>query len=117
MFSASGRSEIEAGGEDQVSWVAFTSDGTQDEEMDIRISKAGAVMHALHRSVVMKRELSQKAKLAVFRSIFVLILTYGHESWVMSERMRLQVQASKMRFLHRIKGVTFLDKVCNSRVS
>ena len=45
--------------------VAFTSDGTQDEEMDIRISKAGAVMHALHRSVVIKRELSQKAKLAV----------------------------------------------------
>ena len=34
--------------------VAFTSDGTQDEEMDIRISKAGAVMHALHRSVVIK---------------------------------------------------------------
>ena len=45
--------------------VAFTSDGTQNEEM-----------HALHRSVVMKQELSQKAKLAVFRSIFVPILTY-----------------------------------------
>ena len=42
--------------------VAFTSDGTQDEEIDSRISKAGAVMHALHRSVVMKRELSQKEK-------------------------------------------------------
>ena len=96
--------------------VAFTSDGTQDEEMDIRISKAGAVMHALHRSVVMKRELSQKAKLAVFRSIFVPILTYGHESWVMTERMRSRVQASEMRFLRRIKGVTLLDKVCNSEI-
>ena len=62
--------------------VAFTSDGKQDEETDIRICKAGAVMHALHRSVVMKRELSEKAKLAVFHSIFVPIFTYGHESWV-----------------------------------
>ena len=65
--------------------VAFTNDGTQGEEMDNRISKAGAVMHARHRSVVMKRELFQKAKLAVFRSIFVPILTYGHESWVMAK--------------------------------
>ena len=42
--------------------VAFTSDGTQDEEMNIRISKAGAVMQALHRLIVMKRELSEKKK-------------------------------------------------------
>ena len=78
--------------------VAFTSDGTQDEEMDIRISKAGAVMHALHRSVVMKRKLYQKRILAVFRSIIVPTLTYGHESWEMTERMRSRVQASEIRF-------------------
>ena len=96
--------------------VAFKSDGTQDEEMDIQIGKAGAVMYALHRSVVMKRELSQEAKLAVFRFIFVPILTFGHESWVMTERMRLRVQASEMSFLRRIKRVTLLDKVCNSEI-
>ena len=61
-------------------------------------SKAGAVMHALHRSVVMKRELSQKTKLAVFCSIFVPILTYGHELWVMTERMRSRVQAKMFCF-------------------
>ena len=64
----------------------------------------------------MKRELSQKAKLAVFRSIFVPILTYGHRSWVITERMRSRVQASEMRFLRRIKEVTLLDKVCNSDI-
>ena len=47
----------------------------QDKKIGIRISKAGAVMHALHRSVVMKRELPQKSKRVVFRSIFVSILT------------------------------------------
>ena len=51
--------------------VTFISDGMQDEEIDIRISKASAVMHALHGLFAMKRELSQKAKLAVFCSIFV----------------------------------------------
>ena len=53
---------------------------------------------------------------AVFRSIFVPILTYGHESWVMIERMRSRVQASEMKFLRRIKEVTLLDKVCNSEI-
>ena len=73
-------------------------------------------MHALHCSVVMKRELSQKANIAVFRSIFVPILTYGHKSWVMTYWIRSRVQASEMRFLRRIKGVTLLDKVCNSEI-
>ena len=94
----------------------FTSDGKQDEEIDIRTSKANEVMQALRCSVVMKRELFKKVKLTIFRSIFVPILSYGHESWVMTERMRSQMQASEMRFLRRIEGVTLLDKVPNSEI-
>ena len=60
--------------------VAFTSDGRQDEELDTQIGKASAVMRALHHSVVMKRELSKKAKLSIFKAVFVPILTYRHES-------------------------------------
>ena len=73
--------------------VAFTSDGRQDEKLDTRIGRASAVMRALHYSVVMKRELSKKAKLSFFKAGFVPILTYGHESWVMTEKMRSQVQS------------------------
>ena len=96
--------------------VAFTSDGRQDEELDTRIGKASAVMRALNYSVVMKRELSKKEKLSIFKAVFVPILTYGHESWVMTERMRSQVQASEMRFLRRIEGVTLFNKVRSSDI-
>ena len=96
--------------------VAFTSDGRQDEELDTRIGKARAVMRALHDSVVMKRELSKKAKLSIFKAVFIPILTYGHESWVMNKRMRSQVQASEMRFLRRIEGVTLFNKVRSSEI-
>ena len=78
--------------------VAFTSDGRQDEELDTRIGKASAVMRALHYSIVMKRELSKKATLSIFKAVFVPILTYGPESWVMTKRVRSQVQASEMSF-------------------
>ena len=96
--------------------VAFTSDGRQDEELDTRIGKANAVMRALHYSVVMKRKLSKKAKLSVFKEVFVPIFTYGHESRVMTERVRSQVQASEMRFLQRIEGVSLFNKMRNSEI-
>ena len=42
--------------------VAFTSDGRQDEELDIQIGKAIAIKRAPHYSVVVRRELSKKSK-------------------------------------------------------
>jgi len=53
-----------------------------------------AVERELYRSVARKRELSNTVKLSVFRSVFALILTYGHESWLMTERILTQSGAS-----------------------
>jgi len=47
--------------------VAFTNDGERNEEIDPRIGKANAVLRELCRSVVAKRELSNTAKLSVFK--------------------------------------------------
>ena len=83
----------------------------QNSELDIRIGKASAVMRQLHRSVVLKWELCTKAKLSIFRSVYVPILTYGHECWIMNEKVRSRVQAAEMGFLRRISGLILLDKV------
>ena len=91
--------------------VAFTGNKKKDKELDTRIGKASAVMRALHYLVVMKRELSKKAKLSIFKPVFVLILTYGYESWVMTERVRSQMRTSEMRFSQSIQGVTLFTKV------
>ena len=71
--------------------VSFTSDSRQNSEMDICIRKASAVMRQLHRPVVLKRELCTKAKFLIFKSVYVLILTYGHECWIMNEKKRSRV--------------------------
>ena len=109
-------SNTEAGREVQVYWVAFTSDIKQDEELDTRVGKVRIVMPVLHYTVVMKRELSKKAKLSIFKAVFVPIFIYGHESWVMTKRVKLQVQASEMRFLQKIKGVKLFNKVRSSEI-
>ena len=47
--------------------VLFTSEGKMEREMDRWIGAASAVMRALYRSVVVKKELSRKAKLSMFQ--------------------------------------------------
>ena len=69
-----------------------------------------AVMRALHYSVVMKRELSKKAKLLIFKTLFVPIFIHDHGSWVMTDRARSQLQACEKRFLRRFEGVTLFNK-------
>ena len=71
-------------------------------------------MWSLYRSVVVKRELSRKAKLSIYRSIYVPTLTYGHELWVMTERIRSRIQASEMSFLRRVAGCSLRDRVKSS---
>ncbi|TWW67452.1 R2DM Retrovirus-related Pol polyprotein from type II retrotransposable element [Takifugu flavidus] len=93
-----------------------TSGGRMEREIDRRIGVASAVMRTLHRSVVVKRELSRKAKLSIYRSIFVPTLTYGHELWVMTERTRSRVQAAEMSFLRRVAGLSLRDRVRSSAI-
>ncbi|CAM1301535.1 Uncharacterised protein r2_g1125 [Pycnogonum litorale] len=110
--------------------VAFTSDGRQDIELDTRIAAAGTVMRQLQRSVLLRPQiaytsicsevmehmhssimhhLDRHSILAVFKSVFVPILTYIHEPWVMTERSR--IRAAEVAFLRRISGLTMLDRV------
>ena len=64
----------------------------------------------------MKQELSKKTKVPIFKTVFVPVLTYGHESWVMTDRVRSQVQASEMRFIRRIEEVALFNKVRSSEI-
>ncbi|KAK3521248.1 hypothetical protein QTP70_001543 [Hemibagrus guttatus] len=94
--------------------VLFTSEGRMDREIDRRIGAAAAVMRSMYRSVVVKKELSRKAKLAIYQSIYVPTLTYGHELWVMTERVRSWIQAAELSFLRRVAGCSLRDRVRSS---
>ncbi|KAK3518521.1 hypothetical protein QTP70_001509 [Hemibagrus guttatus] len=86
------------------------SEGRMDREIDRRIGAAAAVMRSMYRFVVVKNELSRKAKLSIYQSIYVPTLTYGHELWVMTERIRSRIQAAEMSFLRRLAGFFLKDK-------
>ncbi|KAK3564177.1 hypothetical protein QTP86_010807 [Hemibagrus guttatus] len=89
--------------------VLFTSEGGMDREIDRRIGAAAAVMRSMYRSVVVKKELSRKAKLSIHQSIYAPTLTYGHELWVMTERGEcvLTVQLSEEECVEDEEDVEF----------
>lgn len=51
----------------------------REQEIDKQTGASSAVMSTLYISVLVKGELNQKAKLLIYRLIFVPTLTYGHE--------------------------------------
>ena len=89
--------------------LAFTINGRQDKELDTRIDKARAVMQALHYSSRHETRIVKKESYQFSRA-FVLIFTYSHESWVMTERVRSRVQASKTKFLKESKNLHYLTR-------
>ncbi|KAK3528750.1 hypothetical protein QTP70_011199 [Hemibagrus guttatus] len=80
--------------------VLFTSEGRMDREIDRRIGSVAAVMQSMYQFVVVKKELTRKAKLSIYQSIYIPILTYG--------------QAAEMSHLRRVAGHSLRDRVRSS---
>ena len=59
----------------------------------------------------MKRELSRKAKLSIYQSIYIPNLTYGRELWVVTVRTRLWIQAAEISFLHMVAGLSLRERL------
>ena len=95
--------------------VVFTSDGRQDEELNVPSGKASAAMPAIEQGKILVikngsyRERQNSGCLSQYLS--PSSLTYGHESKIITERLQLQMQASEMRVLRKLKGVTMFDKL------
>lgn len=72
--------------------ILFTSGGKTERELDWEISVASAIMQALYRTVVVRREQSWKVQLLIYQSICIPTLTYAHEKWVTTEKLVVEIQ-------------------------
>ena len=93
-----------------------SKDGSLNKEIDRRINLASLVARELGKGIIGNLKLSKEAQISIYRSLFKSTLTYGHETWILTERIRSRVQAAEMRFLRKIVGVTRLDQIRNTRI-
>lgn len=90
--------------------------GKVDSELSQRIGKANTVYYQICNTVVGKREVGRDVKLHIFKSVYLPILLYGAESWIMTDRQKSRVTAAEMKFLRRIAGKTRRDCIRNERI-
>lgn len=58
------------------------------------IGTLSAVMQTVYQPAVMKRKLRLKEELSINRSVYVPTVMYDHELWIVTERMRFQIQGA-----------------------
>lgn len=81
----------------------FMSEGKLEHEIDRWTGSAFAVMQSVCRTFMVKRELSRKANLSVYRS--PMVMNFGTRSLT---------QVAKMSFHHRGVGDSLRDKLGSS---
>ena len=96
--------------------VKISAGGRMEEKLDRRVGIAMSAVGAMQRNVFGSRELSKKAKVAVYNAMVVPMMTYGCESWVLREKDKTKLQATEMSVLRKIAGVTRLDCIRNEEI-
>src|SRR3978361_1720895 len=79
--------------------VEIENTGVQDAEINKRIQKALNTYYAINSGFISKREVSRETKMGVYKTIVRPILTYGSESWTLTQRQRSKLQAVEMKYL------------------
>lgn len=90
--------------------------GTEDAEINQRIEKAMRIFHSMNKKFISRKEITKETKMKIFKTIYRPILTYGAESWVLSERQKNKIQAAEMKYLRRVKGITLKDRIRSTQI-
>ena len=86
-------------------------EGEVERRIGMTVQAVGAM-----KKVYESREFSREAKVTVYEAVVIPTLTYRCETWVLKEREKSRLQATEMRVLRKITGVSRLDHVRNETV-
>jgi cysteinyl-tRNA synthetase len=96
--------------------VTINNKGKEDTEINQRISAATKLYHTLGKIFIGKKEITRKTKMTVYQTIFRPVLTFGSESWVMTERQKNRMQAIEMKSHRTTLGITKKDHKRNDDI-
>ena len=96
--------------------VRFSEDGRMELELERRIGIAMSTVGAMKAKVFENRGLSWKAKMQVYNAMVVPMMTCGCESWVLREKEKSRLQATKMSILRKVAGVTRRNHIRNEEI-
>jgi len=81
--------------------IKFSADRRIEGELNRRIGISMSAVGALQKKVFGSGELCKKAKVEVYNAMVVPMMSYGCESWLLREREKTRLQASKLVYKRR----------------
>ena len=93
--------------------VKICKNGSIEHELNDRITSAANTYHVLRKQFLNRNRISRNTKMTVYRTIFRPVLTYGSESWTLTNTNKSRLQAIDMKYLRAVKKVTRLDRIPN----
>ena len=91
------------------------SKGHVEEEINGRISKMSQNVGMMYR-LSKDRHVPKKAKLLIRMTILRPILLYGHESWILTKKLKSKITAADMKVLRLVNEITRRDTVRNADI-
>ena len=95
--------------------VVLNDRGTYENEMNSRFEAANRVFYMINNRRFLRNDnISETTKLTVYKKIYLPILLYGAENWILNERQRKRVAAAQMKYLRRVANIKLTDKIRSS---
>ncbi|KAI4459519.1 myb/sant-like dna-binding domain [Holotrichia oblita] len=111
-----GNTKIQQVGTYKYLGILIDETGKQEAEISNRIEKTIKLYYTMNKRFISRREISNKTKMQVYKTIYRPTLTYGCESWVLTDSQKSRIQATEMKYLRRVKGITRKDRIRNTQI-
>ena len=85
------------------------------EEINNRIAKFTKNLLALY-PLLKERKIPKDDRVCIYTTILRPVLLYGSETWVLTQKLKSKIQATEMRVLRLIHGVTRRDRIRNENI-
>lgn len=86
-----------------------------EDEINNRIAKFTSNLNCLY-PLFKERQIPKEVKVCIYTTILRPVLLYGAETWTLTKRLQSKIQATEMRILRLIYGVTRRDRVRNETI-
>jgi Reverse transcriptase (RNA-dependent DNA polymerase)/Endonuclease/Exonuclease/phosphatase family len=93
----------------------IANNGSCDKEIRVRLGKANATFGRLN-TVWRDKGLSISTKTRLYRALVLTTLLYGAETWAMTKANLKKLEAAHHRWMRKILGVTWKDKIKNEDI-
>ena len=93
----------------------MTSNNLMEEEVNNRIAKFTRNLMALY-PLMKEKEIPKDVKVCIYATVLRPVLLYGSETWTLTTKLKSRIQATEMRVLRLIYGVTRRDRIRNTNI-